>query len=314
MDLDRNPHVVCVILNWNGWQDTIACLEALKECTYPNKTIVVVDNASTNDSVVKIRAADSNIVLLESLANLGFAGGNNIGIRYALAHSAEYIWLLNNDTKPAPDALSALVEKAMSDKHIGAVASVCYYIDKPEDVQIWAGGRAYLWIGYTPYSTKPHHDAWFHWLNGTSLLVSGRAFQNAGLLDEGFFLYCEDSEFCLRLRKTGWKLAAAPDSRVLHKVSASTGGSKLLFDQYSTASGLRILRLHSPAPYMAMPLFIFIRFSMRIIRFQHSRCASVWAGVRDYFRTPPDSRKVADLAYSRLMGKAPGTKEDEKGR
>ena len=192
---NSHPAVVCSVLNWNGWRDTVECLNALKECTYPHLTVVVVDNGLTDDSVARIRVAHPDILLLESGANLGFAGGNNIGIRHALAHGADCLWLLNNDTKPAPDALSALVAKVRTDKPIGAVASICYYADAPSTVEAWAGARVNLWIGYPRNSTQPHRNDWFHSLNGTSMLVSRAAIEDAGLLDEAFFLYREDTEF-----------------------------------------------------------------------------------------------------------------------
>jgi GT2 family glycosyltransferase len=280
--MTAHPNVTCIILNWNGWQDTIDCLNALKRCSYPKLTAIVVDNGSTNASVAMIKAAHADIVLLESGGNLGFAGGNNIGIRYALAHGADYVWLLNNDTEAAPDALSALVTKAVADKRIGAVASICYYADNPSIVQVWAGARVNLWVGYCRNTNDPHPDDWFHSLYGASMLVSCSAIEEAGMLDEGFFHYWEETEFCLRLRKKGWLLASAPESHILHKVAASSNGNGLILVRYFTASGLRILRLHSKAPRLAMFFFLTARFLRRILRFQFSQCRSVWEGVRDY--------------------------------
>jgi GT2 family glycosyltransferase len=290
--LNSDPHISCIILNWNGWRDTLDCLDALKQCTYPRLALVVVDNGSIDTSVARIRAAHPDIVLLESDKNLGFAGGNNIGIRYALAHGSDYVWLLNNDTKPAPDALSALVTKALSDEGIGAVASVCYYAGAPLRVEAWAGARVNLWLGYGRNTKVPQRDGWFHSLNGTSMLVARTAIEEAGFLDEGFFLYWEDTEFCLRLRKKGWRIAAAPESRVLHKVNASTGGNKIILDRYQTASGLRLLRLHSSAPNMASLLFLTVRFARRLLRLQFSRCRSVFLGVQDYRQMLPISPKI----------------------
>ena len=284
MPMAPNPQVSCIVLNWNGWQNTLECLDALKQCSYPEFAIIVVDNGSTDDSIARIRAAHPDIRMLETGKNLGFAGGNNVGIRYALAHNSDYVWLLNNDTRPAPDALSALLAKALADKRIGAVASVTYYADSPSRVEAWAGARINLWIGYGRNSTMPHTDDWFHSLNGASMLIARPALEDAGLLDEGFFLYWEDTEFCLRLRKRGWRLAAAPESRVLHKVNASTGGNRIVLDRYQTASGLRLLRLHSPSPRLASSLFLSIRFARRLLRLQFARCRSVWLGIQDYGR------------------------------
>src|SRR5205823_11708222 len=93
----------------------------------------------------------------------------------------------------------------------------------------------------------------------------------------------------LRLREKGWRIAVAPDSRVLHKVNASTGGNRALLDRFETASTLRVLRLHSPVPRLAMLLFLTARFARRCLRLQFSRCRSVWLGIQDYrkmaFRT-----------------------------
>ncbi|HWF92510.1 MAG TPA: glycosyltransferase family 2 protein [Terriglobales bacterium] len=286
-----HPQVSCIVLNWNGWRDTVECLNALKKSTYP-QTVIVVDNGSTNDSVARIRASHPDILLIESEKNLGFAGGNNIGIRHALTHGADFVWLLNNDTQPAPNALSALVAKALIDPKVGAVASICYYASSPSLVEAWAGARVNLWIGYGRNSTRPRSDEWFDSLNGTSVLVSRMALEDAGLFDEEFFLYWEDTEFCFRLRKKGWRLAAAPDSQVLHKVNASTGGNKLALDRYQTTSGLRLLRLHSPAPYLASLAFLLIRFVRRLARLQFDRCRSVWAGVQDYRQMLPISPKI----------------------
>jgi GT2 family glycosyltransferase len=282
LTVDAQPRVTCVVLNWNGWRDTLDCLAALKESSYPHLNVMVVDNGSTDDSVARITAARPELTMLKTGINLGFAGGNNAGLRCALENGADYVWLLNNDTRPAPDALSAMVDKAMTAGHIGAVGSVCYYADRPETVQIWAGGRVNLWIGYSPNTDRPHEDAWFHWLNGTSLLLSRAALEDVGLLDQRFFLYWEDVEIGLRLRKRGWRLAAAPESKVLHKVSASTSNNKLTLDRFATASGMRALKLYSPAPQLAMCLFLIIRFARRLLTLQFPRCKSVWEGIQDY--------------------------------
>jgi len=280
--VSSDPQVWCVVLNWNDADNTIDCLSSLNKCDYPRLAVVLVDNGSTDDSVARIKVAHPEILLLKSEQNLGFPGGNNIGIRYALEHNAEYVWLLNNDTKPAPEALCALVAKALSDKKIGAVGSICYYADRPSEVQGWAGARVNLWFGYGRLSRSPRSDDWFHSLNAASMLVSRSALEDVGFLDEGFFLYWEDTEFCLRLRKKGWKIAAAPDSHVLHKVSASARGNKNRLDRLETASLLRILQLHSPAPVLAAFVFLCTRFTRRLLRLEFSRCRSVWQGILEY--------------------------------
>jgi GT2 family glycosyltransferase len=325
-----------IILNWNGWKDTIECLESVFRLDCPDFKVVVCDNASRDGSMEKIKAwargeilAESTIpqlsgldlsplpkpisyyeltraqvksgtassherfVLIQNDANLGFAGGNNVGVRYALGDpNCQYVWLLNNDTIVEPHSLSALIAKASTDTRIGAVSSICYFADAPSTVEAWAGAYVNLWIGYARNSTEPQTDDWFHALYGASMLIARAALENVGLLDEGFFLYWDETEFCLRLRKKGWRLAAAPDSHILHKVNASTGGNKLVIDRHFTASGLRILRLHSKMPHLAMLLFLMIRFARRLARFQFSRCRSVWAGIQDYRQLLPVTPKI----------------------
>lgn len=286
------PRVVCILVNWNGWQDTIECLDALKEEDYPDLDVIVVDNGSSNDSVARIRNAHPDVLLLESPKNLGFAGGNNIGMRYALAHGADFIWLLNNDTKPAKDALSKLVFKALGDPKIGAVGSVCYYADRPSTVQVWAGATANMWMGYAKNYTEPQKDESLDALYGASMLIARPALEQVGLLDEGFFHYWEETEFSLRLRKAGWRLAAAPDSCILHKVGASTDGYNPVLDRYFTTSGLRILRLHAKIPVFSMLWFVAVRLASRAFRLRLAQCRSVWQGVEDYLQTLPIERKI----------------------
>src|SRR5208337_3585506 len=207
----------------------------------------------------------AKLTLIQNGANLGFAGGNNVGLRYALRDpDCQYFWLLNNDTVVEPEALATLVAKAKMDSHIGAVASICYYAAAPSTVQVWAGACVNLWTSYTRNTTVPREDDWFDALYGASMLITRPAIQSMGLLDEGFFLYWEETEYCLRLRKNRWRIAAAPDSCVFHKVNASTGGNNIVMDRYFTASGLRLLRLHSPVPRLAMPLFLARRIGRRL--------------------------------------------------
>jgi hypothetical protein len=180
----------------------------------------------------------------------------------------------------------------LADPEIGAISSVTYYANNPAMIEAWGGARVNLWIGYGRNSTVPRSDNWFHSLNGTSLLISSRAIEDVGLLDEGFFLYWEDTEFCLRLRKKGWCIAAAENSKVLHKVNASTGGNKLTLDRYQTASGLRLLRLYAPSHHISAFLFLGIRFLRRMMHLEFARCRSVWHGIQDYRSMSPISQKI----------------------
>ena len=167
----HEPPVVCVVLNWNSWEDTVACLTTLRGIEYSNATVIAVDNGSTNDSVARIRQAHPSVEVLSTGSNLGYAGGVNAGIRAALERGAAFVWLLNNDTKPRPDALSALVGKAMQQPHLGAVGSVLMYMSSQATVQAWGGGRVNCWLGRATHATAAKEDEWFHYLTAASLLL-----------------------------------------------------------------------------------------------------------------------------------------------
>jgi GT2 family glycosyltransferase len=269
------------VLNWNGWQDTLACLAALARTEYSNLSVIIVDNGSTNDSVARIRAAFPQVPLIEVGKNLGFAGGVNAGIRRALEQTPDFIWLLNNDTEPRPDALTALVAKAASHPRFGAVGSVLLYAHDPGTVQAWGGGRVNCWIGRASHATGPHEDTWFDYITAASVLLPRGAFDDIGLLDEGFFLYWEDTDLSFRLRKRGWQLGVAAGSTVLHKENASTGDRSKV-DRFSTASGIRFLRKHSRAAWLSIPLFLTSRIGIRLARGQFRRTGDITGGVRDY--------------------------------
>lgn len=251
LSLSCNPLVYILVLNWNGWQDTVKCVDSLKSLVYPNFRIVVLDNCSTNDSVIRIREAHPDITLIETGANLGFAGGNNVGIRYALEQGAKYIWLLNNDAIVEPTALTALVEVAEDDPKIGVVGSALFYMDSPNKVQAWGGGQVSLITGRASHLLAPGE---LHYITGASMLLRGEALGREGLLDEGYFMYWEDADICFRLRRVGWKLAVAEKSLVFHKESASVGRKNPRLALFFNESAVRFFRRHAPLP--VLPIFI----------------------------------------------------------
>lgn len=233
------PLVYIILLNWRGWRDTIGCLRSLGNLAYPNYRTLVVDNGSTDDSVARIRKASPDALLIETGENLGFAGGNNVGIRHALERGADYIWILNNDTIVELATLSAMVEAAGAKSRIGAVGSVLYHMKEPNRVQTWGGGRINLWRGVSRYNAGPVSEDMLHYITGASLLISREALQDVGLLDEDFFMYWEDADLGFRLRKAGWNLATANDSRVWHKEYGGTNGRSAASDACWDTSAVR---------------------------------------------------------------------------
>ncbi len=270
---------VCVIvLNWNGWRDTLACIASLQQLDYRDCTILVVDNDSTDGSVAHIKEAFPSLEVLETGANLGFGGGCNRGIRLALSRGAEYIWLINGDATVDRGALAALMQEAESDSAVGSVGSVAFEADDRTRVQFWGGGRVNLWLGRSRHCTSPGR---IDFISGASLLLRRTALEEVGLFDEErFFMYWEDTDLGFRLRKAGWQLAVAEDSRIWHKQSASLGVGSPLLDEYATRSCIRFLRRHAPIPQLSVALMLIRMLAKRILIGRFDRLFAVWRAYR----------------------------------
>lgn len=244
------PLVYVIVLNWNRKEDTLACLASLQALDYKNKRLLLVDNGSVDGTIQAVARQYPEVEILRNEKNLGFAAGNNVGIRYALAHNADYVFLLNNDTEIAPTALSLLVETAL--KHnAGIVIPKIYYHADPQ--RIWSiGGMRNRWtlemtqnkrgqrdIGLWEQEQKREHVV------GCAMLLSRELLTTVGLLDERFFMYYEDSDLSLRAQKAGFSLYLSPQAHVWHKVAVSSGGSDSPNERYWMArSSVRYFRKH----------------------------------------------------------------------
>jgi GT2 family glycosyltransferase len=261
----------------------VVCLDALRSIEYSRLLVVVVDNGSSDDSVARIRTAHPTIHLLETGKNLGFSGGNNAGIREAMRHEVEYVWLLNNDTEPAPGALREMIRAAEADARLGAVGSVLHYASDPQKVQAWGGGWINLWHGYSSHATAPPKTgSRLDFLTAASMLVRRSALEEVGLMDDRYFLYWEDVELCFRLRRNGWSLGVAPSAVVLHKVNASTKKRTGTIDRHFTSSALRFLFQYSSVPQLSTLLFLSRRVLHRALTGRVEGIRNVWKGIEDY--------------------------------
>jgi GT2 family glycosyltransferase len=269
-----------VVLNWNNWKVTNECLASLQDLKYDDFGVILVDNGSTDGSVACIRSRFQEVEVLELEQNFGFAKGNNAGIRAALKRGAEYVWLLNNDTTVDPNALRAMVEKAESDPHIGAVGSAVYYMSEPERLQAWGGGAVNLWLGTTRHFLAPVRDELIQFLTGASLLVRRSVLESIGFLDEGYFLYWEDADFCFRIRRAGWRLAVAGNSRVWHKVGGTSSKNTANVDMNFTRSAVRFFRKNTPLPLFSLAVSTGLRLAKRAMLGDWKRFRAVWVGAK----------------------------------
>jgi len=218
------PKVAIVILNWNGLSDTLQCLYSLKRIEYPDFLVAVVDNgSSSNDAEIIGEELGDFVYVIKEEKNLGFGGGCNVGIRWALRSGAEYILLLNNDTIVDPDFLSELISVAQSDVQIGIVGPKVYYYDKPMRIAT-AGGTVNLWTGSTPLiGQNATDDGRFDnmkevdFVCGCALLIKKETIKRIGLINEMYFAYYEETEWCLKARKACFKVVYAPKARIWHR-------------------------------------------------------------------------------------------------
>jgi hypothetical protein len=226
------------------------------------------------------------MVLIQTGANLGYAGGNNVGIRYALTRGAGYVWLLNNDTVVDRDALTEMVRLAEGDEKTGIVGSKIYYYDKPNVLQTAGGGRFNFWQGLSHFygwlqEDRGQWDRAFEvgYVTGASLLSNRVVIERIGMMLETFFMYGEDVEWQIRARQAGYRLVYCPRSKVWHKENASSGYKSPFVEYYATRNSLLIVRRYYPW-YLPVAIFFHLfRAGRRIFTGQWQRAVAVLKGI-----------------------------------
>ena len=230
--------VVAVVLSWNGREDTLACLRSLEG---EDADVIVVDNASDDGTADAV----TGVELIRNDRNLGYAGGMNTGIRHALGRGAGAVLLLNNDVEVEPGSIARLAAHAAG---VGAVCPVVTFADQPD--RVWYAGarfdprRGYNGRHVTETGPGPIET---ERICGAAVLIPRETLEQVGMFDEDLFAYFEDADWSLRAREAGLRLLVTPDSRVRHKVSASTGGEgspDALY--YSARNLLAVSERHAP--------------------------------------------------------------------
>ena len=225
----RSAPVAVVIVHWRNVADTAACLGSLAAVDYAALEVVLVNNGSPDFDAVAFEAAFPGLVIVTAPRNLGFSGGNNLGIARALADGAEYVLLLNNDTVVNPNLVSDLLP-AFTEPRVGIVGPIITYDDRPD--LVWSAGGVYSrLLGYTPNpqmdrpvaQVEALGDRNVGYINGCALMASRAVFEAIGDLWEDYFLYFEEADFCLRAARAGYRCRVVGRPLVRHKVSASGG-------------------------------------------------------------------------------------------
>lgn len=286
--------VYIIVLNWNGKNDTIGCLNSLKEINYNNYKIAVIDNGSVDDSVFEIKKQFPEVEIIENKINLGFAGGNNIGIKYAMKNQADYILLINNDTITDSNFLIKLVEVGESDKGIGILGPKILFWSEPS--RIWFAGGKVNWlknkgthIGLDEID-KGQRDkkGEVDYLTGCCLLIKRKVIEKIGILAGDYFLYYEDTDFSLRTKNSGYKCFYVPESKIYHKISKSTKPGSSSYVYYHTRNGLVLAKrngsLMNKIILYFYCLFLFLKQIIKIVFIPQKRnwAYAVLKGEKDF--------------------------------
>ena len=242
------PRVLIIVLCYNGAALTMACIRSLRQLEYTHADILVVDNNSIDGTPTILQSIFPDITLIQTGANLGFAAGNNVGLRYALDHAYDYAFLLNNDTEVAPNMLTMLLEVAEADGTIGLVGpTICYY-DQPEC--IWSAGGSINWHHGTSRMRRLNQiDRNQHqspeevdFISGCALLCKCSVIERIGLLDERFFMYYEETEWCVRAKRAHFRIVHVPQARILHKIPLDARADQPYVAYYMTRNRLLFLQ------------------------------------------------------------------------
>lgn len=243
--------VAIIILNWNNARDTVSCLDSLAQLDYPDPWIIVVDNGSSDDSVARIRAAYPSVTLIETGVNLGYAGGNNVGVKHALSAGANYVCILNNDVVVESGFLAPMLAAMDADDQAGVATPLIEDMHDPGVA--WTLGAMIDWRNgsvqrlHTERSTAELKNLLPFQVNvapGSAMLVNHVVFERVGLMDDKYFLYFEEVDWCIEVQKAGYKIVAVPEACVMHRVSAALGQSSPVTDYYMTRNQVHFIRRH----------------------------------------------------------------------
>ena len=359
-----NPHIYIVILNWNGWRDTIECLESVFRLKYPLFKVVVCDNASSDQSWEEIkawaegrrRASSENpalshfieppvpkpveyvtyssppagdallpnppLVLIQTGKNLGFAGGNNVGLRYALSKpDCDYVWMLNNDTVVDPAALAHLVQRMQERPTAGLGGSTLLYYNEPSKIQALGGSVYNRWFARGGHIGQCHDasqiprpeeiEKCMAYVVGASMLVSRPFLDGVGPLNEDYFLFFEEIDWATRA-KGKFDLTYSAASLVFHREGASIGSGKSSLDQselseyYATRNRIIFTRRYYPYALITLYPALVASLMHRMVNRKWRNAVSVLRGLlggtkRIVWRTRQSAQFNSPVASSMLV-------------
>lgn len=238
------PKVFAIVLNYNGKETLIDCINSLHGSSYPNLEIVIVDNASTDGSLEAVKKKYSKVHYIVNSKNIGFSAGNNIGIRFALERFADYILLLNNDARIAKKSIADMVVAAEKNPRSGIISPLILSHDRST---VWFSGGKINWLRMRATHTHNRNikvPTRIDYATGCSIFISKNVFKQIGLFDEKYFLYYEDVDFSYRAKEKGFKIVLIPKARVFHHEHSTLKNSRKTY--WLVLSALLFFSTHSP--------------------------------------------------------------------
>lgn len=307
------PKVGIVLVNYNGYVDTVRCLKSLETISYPNVEVIVVDNGSHDGSGARLRTEFSSVTHIYSKENTGFTGGNNIGIEHALSTGCDHVLLLNNDTIVTPGFLEPLVARLESDAKIAAVSGKIYYAPEKRGGQsdiLWYAGCYQKWhMGYHHHGVEEKDTGKYDtpieipYACGCLMLMRGSVIREIGILSPDYFIYWEEADWCHRARNAGYTCMYEPKCVIFHNLAGAPIGDETPFYMYlqhrnafiyahKYYRGLNAIRF-----WLFYPMFLAYRFAYdwRIHKRQAAR--AMLAGIRDYFRGYRGTQGLAERGF-----------------
>ena len=291
------PAIAVVVLNWYGRVETVACLRALAALTYPNVSVILIDNGCAEFSAPELATLVASAEYQRTPMNVGFSAGANMGMRRALERGARHVWFLNSDARPEPGALTELVYAMEAHPGPAIVGAKILQLQSPQRLDSIAldinlrSGRLYMKGHDEIDSGQYDHLSAVRAVAGCAMLVSRAACERLHGFDEQFFAYLEDVDLCLRARAAGLEVAVAPRARVFHNRVAATGPRQSTASLYlTTRNHLRLMRRHGEGGRFwraARPLAVAalsIAYALRGAGQRQARLRAVLRGLGDYRR------------------------------
>jgi GT2 family glycosyltransferase len=260
------PLVSIITINYNQLQYTLELLESLRHTNYKNIEVIVVDNASKENPKAEINEKYPEVKVVVSDENLGFAGGNNLGIK---ASSGKYLFFLNNDTEVDANTFGPLVNLFETRKDAGIASPKILYFNSGDTIQYVGCSKI------NPYTGRNHREGFkekdrgqFDSLrvtdlaHGAAMMVPRSVVDKVGLMPELFFLYYEELDWCETIKNAGFKIYVVPEAKIYHKESMSVGKNSTLKTYYMTRNRLLFMRRHTSGVTKVSWMLFFLLFSI----------------------------------------------------